>query len=241
MSVGAPAGVRRDALETRRCASPTRGSRAPTATSPRSAATPAAPGGALLAGHETFRGAAEAVRDGDADLALLPIENTTAGSINETYDLLAEGGLTITGEVVSRDRALPAGAARRDARGARARCSRIRRRSRSARRSSARHPDRARRAEFDTAGAARKVRERGDPTLAAIASAAAARPTASRCWRAASRPRPGTSPASSRWRARRVPCPPGRRVQDLAAARARRSARRARRDARRARAAAAST
>ena len=48
-------------------------------------------GGVLLAGHETFRGAADAVVAGQADLALLPIENTTAGSINETYDLLAEG------------------------------------------------------------------------------------------------------------------------------------------------------
>jgi len=41
------------------------------------------------------------VASGAADLALLPIENTTAGSINETYDLLAPGALHITGEVVS--------------------------------------------------------------------------------------------------------------------------------------------
>src|SRR6185503_18773670 len=58
-------------------------------------------GGALLTGHDTFRGAAESVSSGAADLALLPIENTTAGSINETYDLLASGTLHITGEVVS--------------------------------------------------------------------------------------------------------------------------------------------
>src|SRR3954447_23206176 len=58
--------------------------------------------GVLLEGFETFRGAVEAVRGGTADRALLPIENTTAGSINEVYDLLAEGGLTITAEVVSR-------------------------------------------------------------------------------------------------------------------------------------------
>ena len=42
-----------------------------------------------------------AARDPDADLALLPIENTTAGSINETYDLLYEGGIVIVGEEVS--------------------------------------------------------------------------------------------------------------------------------------------
>jgi len=60
------------------------------------------PEGVLLEGFETFRAAAEALRGGAADRALLPIENTTAASINETYDLLAEGGLTITAEVVSR-------------------------------------------------------------------------------------------------------------------------------------------
>src|SRR5262249_38041781 len=43
-------------------------------------------GGALLTGCDTFHAAAEAVVAGTADLALLPIENTTAGSINETYD-----------------------------------------------------------------------------------------------------------------------------------------------------------
>ena len=59
------------------------------------------PGGALLTGHDSFRAAAGAVIDGACDLALLPIENTTAGSINETYDLLAGGALHITGEEVS--------------------------------------------------------------------------------------------------------------------------------------------
>ena len=58
-------------------------------------------GGVLLAGFDSFRQVAEAVLSGTADLALLPIENTTAGSINETYDLLAAGGLVITGEVVA--------------------------------------------------------------------------------------------------------------------------------------------
>src|SRR5215471_14148123 len=48
------------------------------------------PGGALLSGFDSFRGAAEQVLNGAADLALLPIENTTAGSINDVYDLLAD-------------------------------------------------------------------------------------------------------------------------------------------------------
>src|SRR6478672_4842727 len=58
-------------------------------------------GGALLGGYDSFRAAADAVIHGAADLALLPIENTTAGSINETYDLLADGTLHVTGEVIS--------------------------------------------------------------------------------------------------------------------------------------------
>src|SRR5439155_27080505 len=45
------------------------------------------PGGVLLSGYDSFRDVVDAVRQGLADLALLPIENTTAGSINETYDL----------------------------------------------------------------------------------------------------------------------------------------------------------
>lgn len=130
-------------------------------------------GGALLAGHDSFRGAAVAVADGTADLALLPIENSTAGSINETYDLLAPGTLTITGEVVSAVEhcllALP-GATLAGLRVVRshpqalAQCQAF----------FAAHPHLRAQADVDTAGAARAVRDAGDPTQAAIASAAAA-------------------------------------------------------------------
>jgi chorismate mutase/prephenate dehydratase len=132
------------------------------------------PEGVLLEGFETFRAAAEALKSGEADRALLPIENTTAGSINETYDLLAEGGLAITAEEVSHIEhcllGLP-GARVEDLRTVLS------------------HPQgllqcqeflhgapwiRAQ-AEFDTAGSARKVRERNDPTVAAIAGESAAR------------------------------------------------------------------
>jgi chorismate mutase/prephenate dehydratase len=132
------------------------------------------PEGVLLEGFETFREAAAAVRDGAADCALLPIENTTAGSINETYDLLAEGGLTITAEAVSRIEHCLLGMP-----GARVEDLRL----------VLSHPQgllqcqdflrsvpwvRAQ-PEFDTAGAARKVRERADATVAAIAGEPAAR------------------------------------------------------------------
>ena len=49
-------------------------------------------------GFETFRQAAEAVKEQKLDYAILPIENTTAGSIRETYDLLADDELHIVGE-----------------------------------------------------------------------------------------------------------------------------------------------
>jgi chorismate mutase/prephenate dehydratase len=58
-------------------------------------------GGALLSGYETFHQVADEVRSGRADVGLLPIESTRAGSVNEIYDLLAEGGLTITAETLS--------------------------------------------------------------------------------------------------------------------------------------------
>ncbi|HEY1558444.1 MAG TPA: prephenate dehydratase [Kofleriaceae bacterium] len=131
-------------------------------------------GGALLTGHDSFRAAADAVLHGAADLALLPIENTTAGSINEVYDLLAPGALHVTGEVISSIEhcllALP-GATEGELRvvlshpQALAQCAAF----------FARHPHLVARPELDTAGAARRVADSGDRTLAAIASAAAAR------------------------------------------------------------------
>lgn len=51
-------------------------------------------------GFKTFEQAAIAVEEGDTDVAILPIENTTAGSINDTYDLLADKDLHIIGEEV---------------------------------------------------------------------------------------------------------------------------------------------
>lgn len=131
-------------------------------------------GGVLLTGHESVREAVMAVRSGTADLAFLPIENSTAGSINETYDELAEGGLTIAAEVIAEVEhcllALPG-----------TKLEEIRQ--------VISHPQALRQcqdflaglpgvrteAEFDTAGAARKVKEAGDHSLAAIASESAAR------------------------------------------------------------------
>ncbi len=49
-------------------------------------------------GFSGFRVMLEALREGKLDYAVLPIENTTAGSINESYDLLAEMDLHLVGE-----------------------------------------------------------------------------------------------------------------------------------------------
>src|SRR5437667_10525420 len=51
--------------------------------------------------YREFRDVAEAVVQGRADLGLLPIENSLVGSIATNFDLIAESGLAIVGEVVS--------------------------------------------------------------------------------------------------------------------------------------------
>ena len=52
----------------------------------------------VSSGHPTFRAAVAALLAADADLAVVPIENTTAGSINEVYALLRDRAVFITGE-----------------------------------------------------------------------------------------------------------------------------------------------
>jgi chorismate mutase/prephenate dehydratase len=50
--------------------------------------------------YGTFRAMLEAVIEGHADRAMLPIENTTAGSVYESYDLLLRFNLSIVGEEI---------------------------------------------------------------------------------------------------------------------------------------------
>ena len=49
-------------------------------------------------GFHSFREMLQALKDGQIDYAVLPIENSIAGSINESYDLLAHMGLSLVGE-----------------------------------------------------------------------------------------------------------------------------------------------
>lgn len=131
-------------------------------------------GGVLLTGYATIRQAVAALRAGEADAALLPIENSMAGSINETYDALAEGGLAIHAEEISRVEHCLLGLPGASLEGLRrvlshpqalAQCESF----------LSTLPWAAAQPEFDTAGSAFKVKELGDPSLAAIASESAAR------------------------------------------------------------------
>ncbi|MGF1684635.1 prephenate dehydratase [Photobacterium minamisatsumaniensis] len=47
----------------------------------------------------TFRDVLQVVETGNADYGVLPIENTSSGSINEVYDLLQHTSLSIVGEI----------------------------------------------------------------------------------------------------------------------------------------------
>lgn len=49
---------------------------------------------------QTFRDAVDAIEEGAADFAVLPIENSSAGAVNEVYDLLVEFENYIVGEIV---------------------------------------------------------------------------------------------------------------------------------------------
>jgi chorismate mutase/prephenate dehydratase len=54
----------------------------------------------VFRGFRTFREMLDAVVDGNLNAALLPIENTTAGSINEAYELLNRLPIAVVGEEV---------------------------------------------------------------------------------------------------------------------------------------------
>jgi len=131
------------------------------------------PAGALLTGHPSFASAVQAVRDSRSDVALLPIENTTAGSITATYDLLAEGGVTITAEVVSHIQHCLMALRGHEIDGLRE----VRSHPQALRQCAVffeRHPWIRPVEAFDTAGAARDLMRSGEGTVGVIASSAAA-------------------------------------------------------------------
>jgi chorismate mutase/prephenate dehydratase len=125
-------------------------------------------------GFAAFDQVVDAVEDGSVDFGILPVENTTAGSINEVYDLLSCAQLSIVGEEVLRIEHcllavgdVPLGAIRRilSHPQALAQCMKFLGGLPNCQAQS--HPD--------TAMAVKKVKEENDPTLAAIASEEAGR------------------------------------------------------------------
>jgi len=125
--------------------------------------------------HREFRDVARAVLEGQADLGILPIENSLVGSIATNFDLIAESGLAIVGEVVSAVHHCLLGLPAATQAGLRRVLS---------------HPVALAQCErflgglgegvevvafYDTAGAAAEVARRGDGTVGAIAGALAAR------------------------------------------------------------------
>ncbi len=53
-----------------------------------------------IIGKNRFDEVVQAVEDGEAEFAILPVENTTSGGINEVYDLLLHTTLSIVGEEI---------------------------------------------------------------------------------------------------------------------------------------------
>ena len=120
----------------------------------------------------TFEDAFNVVEEGDADLAMIPIENTIAGRVADIHHLLPESNLSIVGEYfmpIHFHIMVKPGVQRKDIRSvhshihALGQCRRIIRQR-------GWQPV----VSGDTAGAAKEVAEQGDPSQAAIAPALAA-------------------------------------------------------------------
>ena len=60
------------------------------------------PGELQFLGFPSFRETLQAVQEGRARYAMLPVENSTAGSVTEAYDLLGDSSLSAVGEEVLR-------------------------------------------------------------------------------------------------------------------------------------------
>ena len=131
------------------------------------------PDGASAVGCSTFGDAVSAVEEGSAEMAMLPVENTIHGSVHEVYDSLTRSRLHVVGEEIVRIEHCLLGVATSSERVIRKVLS---------------HPIAIQQCTaylrslrgtevevfVDTAEAARKVAEDGDPTVAAIASRTAA-------------------------------------------------------------------
>ncbi len=122
---------------------------------------------------KTWRDAMNAIVNDEAQYAVLPIENSTAGIVADIYDLLVEYDLYVVGEQIIKCEHVLMGLPEAELEDIRevyshpqalAQCKMF----------LETHPEWKRKEVENTAGAARKVRDEGDKTHAAIASKAAA-------------------------------------------------------------------
>lgn len=118
---------------------------------------------------KTWRDAMEEVSGGKADYAVLPIENSTAGIVADIYDLLTEYQLSIVGEQIIRIKHVLLGLPEAETEDITRVCSHPQGLAQCGKFLES-HPEWKRKEVENTAGAAKKVREEGDPSQAAIAS-----------------------------------------------------------------------
>jgi prephenate dehydratase len=121
----------------------------------------------------TFEDAFAAVRSGRADLAMIPIENSVAGRVADIHHLMPTSGLHIIAEYflpVRHQLLAPRGATLRTIKSVESHVMALGQCRKIIRKLNLKPVVAA-----DTAGSAREVSERGDPTCAAIASQLAAR------------------------------------------------------------------
>lgn len=120
---------------------------------------------------DSFAAAFAAVRNNPKDLAMIPVDNSVAGRVSDIYHLLPEGGLSIIGEhylPIHHNLWGVPGAKLSDIKTARSHhmaLGQVRKRLASW--------EIKPKADTDTAGAARRVAERGDKTIASVSSALA--------------------------------------------------------------------
>jgi prephenate dehydratase len=128
----------------------------------------------VLVPRGSFDAAFAAIQDGSADYVLAPMENSLAGSVHRSFDLLVESGLHIIGEVVIPiahsligvpSASLAALTSVESHPVALAQCEQF----------FIAHPNLQRIATQDTAGSVREIMQAGDPRRAALASERAAK------------------------------------------------------------------
>ena len=118
---------------------------------------------------KTWKDAMEAVSRGEADYAVLPIENSTAGMVSDIYDLLMEYKLAIVGEHILPIDHVLLGLPQAELEDIRKVCSHPQGLAQ-CREYLEKHPQWETVQTLNTAQAAKMVEETGDPSLSAIAS-----------------------------------------------------------------------